>query len=148
MRLFPRPFSIVAFALLLIIFGPIGYSNIADAEERKFTEEQITQIEQRLAETEKRLNLSPNQKEQLEPIFRNSIEKRMTVMKSYGFSEGSRPTLNFREKIALGKEMRAIRDDTTSKVAGILDDQPMAEFEKIQEERRAEFRERLEARKS
>lgn len=147
-RLSPAPLTTMALVFLLILFGPFGRSDVAEAADRKLTDEQIAQIEERMAETRERLNLTDAQKEQLEPILRDSAEKRLVVLTSYGFSEGVRPTLTFREKIALGKEMRAIRDNTTSKVAGILDDKQMAEFEKIQEERRAEFRERLEARKS
>ena len=146
-NLSPAPLPFIALMFLLILFGPIGYADIAEAADRKFTEEQIAQIEKRMAETQERLNLTDTQKEQIQPILRDSLEKRMAVLKSYGFSEGTRPTLNFREKIALGKEMRAIRDDITRQVAGILDETQMAEFEKIQEERREQMRERLQAKK-
>ncbi|MCG8672825.1 MAG: hypothetical protein MI867_25735 [Pseudomonadales bacterium] len=140
-----HPYGPLLLILVLVIFGPIATITIAEAADRNLSDEQIEQIEARLEETRTRLNLTPEQQEALEPILRESLEKRLTVLQSHGFSQGNRPSLNFREKIALGKEMKAIRDETATKVSGILNEEQMAEFEKIQEERREQFRERLQA---
>ena len=54
------------------------------------TEDQVAQIEARMAETKARLNLTDEQAERLEPVFWDSREKRLALMAKHGITRDSR----------------------------------------------------------
>ena len=120
----------------------------AAAQDRRLTDEQIAQIEERVAATRQRLQLTPEQQAALEPILTASAEQRVAVLQSYGFSGETRPKLSFRQKLSLRKEMQAIREKTEGQVAEVLSAEQLAEYKKIQEENREQLRARLQNRNS
>ena len=115
----------------------------AGSYESRLSEAQVEELLQRAEDVRGRLNLTPEQEAQVTPILEESREQRIDVLNAYGFGDGARPSLNFREKRKLGKEMKGIRQDTEKKLAGILGPEQMAEFEKIQDEMREKLRDRI-----
>lgn len=113
--------------------------NREDAKER---------IAQQVEETKRRLNLTEDQAEKAKPIMRDSFQKRVEIMKKHGLgSEETIDSLSFREKRKLGRELKSERDAAEKKLAKILTKDQMREYKKIQDERRAEMREKMESRK-
>ena len=101
------------------------------------------QIQQRVEETAARLNLTDEQKPEVEAIIRDSAEKRQAVLESFGFKDGNRPKMNPRKMRSMRGQMNEIADETTEKLSAVLTDAQMAEYEQIKEEQRAAMRERI-----
>lgn len=127
----------------IVAAGPAG----AQAQQRQLTEEQRAQIEARLAEVRKRLDLSAEQEAKLEPILRASFAERLALLDSYGLSRDGAERPSLRQMQALGGEMADIRKATEKQVAAVLDPRQMAEFRKIQDEMREQIRARIRERK-
>lgn len=136
------PFARTALCALILI-AVSGTTVSAQAQDHRFTDEQIAEIEKRIQATRARLNLTPEQKQALAPILMSSFEKRFAVLQSYGFSGGARPGLSFRQKLALRNELNAIRQQTEKQLAAFLSDRQLAEYRKIQDENRERLRARL-----
>jgi hypothetical protein len=134
-----RATIVTAAAMLACTLAP--HTAGAEAPRRQLTEEQRAQIEQRLDEMRTRLELTPDQDARLQPILRASFEKRMALLKESGLTEnGQRPDRS--QLRALRDQMTRLRKETEAQVDTVLDEQQMAEFRKIQDEMRDEFRER------
>jgi hypothetical protein len=67
------PTMIAAIATVLATMVVAGTAS-PQARERHLTEEQRAQVEQRLADVRARLDLTPEQESQLQPILRGSFE--------------------------------------------------------------------------
>ncbi len=120
------------------------------AAQTQLTDEQLAQFEQRFAATQARLNLSEEQKTQIRPILEASAEARRHVLEKHGVDFSNRGTANserlgFRKMRALRSDMQEVREDTQKELAGILNQEQLAEWQVIQEEQRAEFRKRMQA---
>lgn len=118
------------------------------AQDRQLSEAQVAKVEAQVEQTQVRLNVTEEQASLLSPVLADSFQKRAAILQSYGFSEGTTPNLNVRQKLSLRKEMQAQTEATTAQVAEILNDQQMAEFERIQDEAREAFKARLQNRRS
>lgn len=137
-----RPIRLAPVAILTALSAAIFVSaQTAKASERQLSEEQRAQIVDRVDELNKRLNLSEDQREALEPIFAESIEDRMIVLDAYGVSPGKKPNLRFRQMRALRGELNNLRNDLTENVSEILSDDQLTEFIDMQDE----FRDRMRA---
>ena len=79
-------------------------------------------------------------------MVRESAERRFAVLEKYGFSDGERPSLSFREKRKLRGEINDVNEDALDRLSEVLTDDQLKEYKKIQEERRTEMRERLQSR--
>lgn len=103
--------------------------------------------DQSVQEIKTRLELTEHQVEQMTPIIERSIESRRKILSSYGIDleSGQRPEerLGFREARAMRQELSAASADTRDELKDILSEEQMAEFESMQEEKRAAFRDRL-----
>ena len=113
------------------------------AQEMELSEDQLEQILNRIEETKTRLNLTEEQSKQIRPILEENIQGSLEVLRKYGFERGHKPSLNFRQKLALRKDMNAVRDVTDAKLGAVLNDEQMDEYEDIRDERRKAMRERL-----
>ncbi len=111
------------------------------------TAEQREQLEQRLATVAERLQLTEEQKAQIEPIITDSFTQRQEILARYGIDpqagSGRSGRPNPRTARKLRQEMESVRDATTSQMEAILDDEQLAEFARIQEESRAELRSQI-----
>lgn len=88
------------------------------------------------------LNLSDEQRTQVESILQNSFEKRRAVLESHGIEKGSgRPDKETRE--AVKDEMMAIREATDQELAEALSTEQLESFKAMQAEHRDKMRERF-----
>ena len=109
--------------------------------------DQVSQFEQRIAETKTRLNLSDEQIEDIKPILKTSFEAKAAVLNEYGIDlengTGSGEKLGFRKARKLGKEMNAINENTVDELQNILTPEQLSEYKELQEERRSELRAKI-----
>jgi len=110
-------------------------------------ESKATNAKFRLEQTMARLALSDEQKEALTPVLENSMSAQHDILASYGIDieKGERPAqgLGIRNARAMKRELDAVRADTLETVSGILSAEQFEEFKRIQAERQAEMRERI-----
>jgi len=133
-------------------------SNFASAEDKgcptKFTPEMKAKMEQKRAEMDKRLNLSPEQKEKMKAIHEASKTKikplfeKMKVerekMKQLKDSSASKEEINAqRAKLKLIREqLKAIRTADFEKMQAFLTPAQQAEFNKMHDERKSHMESR------
>jgi hypothetical protein len=121
----------------------LGTSSIPANEGRS------AQIEQRMEEAKIRLDLNDDQVDQVSPLLEESIRARKKVLSSYGIDlenrSGPQSRIGIRQARAMRKELGAIQEDTLNELSGILSEQQMEELKMMQEERKAEVRERIRA---
>ncbi len=140
-----------AFNLLLTTSLLVVASLEAIAQSR-LTEDQIAQLEQRMADTQARLKLTEEQQVQIKPILKEREEARRSVLEKHGVDitvsqSNKRERMSFRQMRSLRSDMQAIQEDTSRKLATILSGEQLAEWQVIEEEQRAEFRKRMQARR-
>lgn len=116
-----------AFALYLMCTAP----QIAAAADVVSPAPQIS-----IEELRTRLNLTPQQQEQIAPLVEERKAK-MEPIRAKVDSAASR-----REKLAVLQEAKAVQDDFNSKVQPILTQEQQAEWQKIREELRERMKER------
>ena len=133
-----RKLMIAAIFAASTIFVPASAQNI-DAEAAQ------EEIAERIETAKERLNLTDEQIPQVEEILRESAEKRRAVLEKYDLGGGKK--LGFREMRKLKSELEPIRKETTASLSAVLTPEQLAEYEKMQEEQRAEFRAKLQERR-
>jgi Spy/CpxP family protein refolding chaperone len=98
-----------------------------------------------------KLNLRDEQVEALLPILENSMLQQQRILSSYGIDlnvdgePGDKPGL--RAAWAMKLELEAVRADTLASVGDILSDKQLDAFKHLQNQRRAEMRERIRSRR-
>ncbi len=95
------------------------------------------QFQQRLQRMKERLQLTPEQQEQVRPIFVEEMQQLKAVRDKYGSGDQSRRT-----RMKMGREMRGIRNAADEKLRTILSKQQMDELKKMREEARQKYRNR------
>ena len=134
---------------LVTMFGLLA--SLTTSQAQQADPDRLDELDARIEQTRQRLNLTDEQTVQIEPILESSFHASMLVLESHGIDlsvpreQRARP--NFREIRAIGKELQAVREETAEEMAEILTEEQMEEFRKIQEERRAEMREQIGARR-
>lgn len=135
--------------ILALVLGTSAWADETTDEAR--AEEARAAIEERLAQVRERLALTDEQVEKIEPILKKSLEEQGELLEERGFSRdgqrGRGDRTNLREMRRLGREMDAIRESTLKELGEILDEKQLEEYAKIQEERKAETRQRLRERR-
>ena len=128
--------------LILLLIGSLSHA----------ADDRAAQAEQRIEEAKLRLNLSDEQLEQLTPVLEQSVDAQRTIMASYGIDlddlndpGAPKQRLGFRQAREMRGEMEAVRANTFGQLEGILTDEQLDEFRRMQEERRAEMRKRIQA---
>jgi hypothetical protein len=123
--------------IALMLASPLSTANEDRSAERK----------ERMQEAQARLNLSDTQVDQMAPIVERAMQAQKAIMARYGIDPenrdgaGRQPSL--REMRAMSQEMEVVRSDTRAALDPILSDAQMAEFDRMQEERKAQMRERV-----
>ncbi|MEL7538817.1 MAG: hypothetical protein AAFM91_17355 [Pseudomonadota bacterium] len=106
-------------------------------------------IEQHMANTRERLSLSDAQVEQMAPIIEKSVAEQQEILLKYGVDPsnpgGASTSIGFRKARSMRHELEAVRETTVRSLEGILTAEQLAEFNLMQEERRAEMRKRMTA---
>jgi hypothetical protein len=90
----------------------------------------------RLDEIQQRLNLTPEQTEQIRPILADEM-KQLRALR-----EKSQAEQNRRARLQLARQARSIREEADEKLKKILTKPQMDELAKIRDERRDDLRER------
>lgn len=98
-------------------------------------------LEERLREAGSRLALTEEQSAQARPILRSHFEAQTALLDEYGV-DGSDP-VDAGQFQALRRDLDANKAETSEKLAAILSAEQMAEFDRIQEERRKQVRKRF-----
>jgi len=145
-RLFPTLAQAVGAALALLAATHAFPS--AEAQERRLTDDQRAQLEQYLEQVRTRLNLSEEQRAQIEPVLRRSFEERAEILQRYGVGKDESQRPGFRQTRAMKSDLEEARKKNDAEVEKILDDRQMAEYRKIQEEMREQLRQRVRERRS
>jgi hypothetical protein len=123
--------------IALMLASPISTAN----------EDRTAELKERMQEAQARLNLSDTQVDQMAPIVERAMQAQKAIMARYGIDPenrdgaGRQPSL--REMRAMSQEMEVVRSDTRAALDPILSDAQMAEFDRMQEERKAQMRERV-----
>lgn len=108
-------------------------------------EDRAADLKGRMQEAQARLNLSDAQIVQMAPIMKRAMQAQKDIMARYGMNpenrndSGSRPSL--RQMRAMKQELAVVHSDTRAALEPILSDAQMAEFQRMQEERKAQMRE-------
>lgn len=106
-------------------------------------------LEQRMEEARTRLALTDEQVEAVTPILEESWKKQAEILDKHGINldaeqaEGDRKRPGLRKLRSLRGDMDAVREALLEDLSEVLDDEQIAEFKKMQDERRAEMREHL-----
>jgi hypothetical protein len=102
-----------------------------------------------MEEAKLRLDLTDDQVDQVSPVLEESLRARKKVLSSYGIDlenrSGPQSRIGIRQARAMRKELGAIQEETLNELSGILSAQQMEELKMMQEERKAEVRERIRA---
>ncbi len=128
-------------AVALVALVLVGPPAVAD-------EDRAAQVEQRMEEARTRLNLSDEQVDQVAPLLEESMRAQQNIMESYGIDPGNQAgmeKIGLRQARAMSRELNAVRSSTVDALGGVLTDQQLDEFKAMQEERKAEMRERMRA---
>ncbi len=101
------------------------------------------------AQTQERLQLTDEQKQQVEPILRARFDASRSVMEKYGMSpDGSRQgKMGRRDMRSMAKELKPIREKADQELAEVLTAEQLVEYRAIQDENRSQMRERMKARR-
>lgn len=126
---------------LLLGFAPAHAQGAQTADEWL---ERADAIAEKMEGYRERLQLTDEQASQVRDIFRGNVEKMRDVLEQHNVERGSE--LTRRQKIALAKDLRPIRQASDKKLAGILSPAQMKELEKIRAEVREERKARRKAR--
>lgn len=123
--------------IALVLASPLSTAN----------EDRAAEIKERMQEAQVRLNLSDEQVKQMAPIMERAMQAQKEIMARYGIDpenrDGSGRQPGLREMRAMNQEMDVVRSDTRAALEPILTDAQMTEFQRMQEERKAQMRERV-----
>lgn len=129
---------LVAISLItLVLAGSLASAN----------EDLATRLDERMQEAKARLNLSDEQIDRMAPILEDAMSTQRDILTRYGIDpenrngSGSRPGL--RQMRAMKQEMAVVRSDTRTALEPILSEAQMAEFDRMQDERKSQMRERM-----
>jgi hypothetical protein len=118
-------------AVLMLAAAPMGASQ--DVSQPK-----VDQARQRLAQIQDRLQLTPEQVEQVRPVIADEMQKLTVLRDKYNAGGQSR-----RSRLKLARELRDIQNASDDQLRKILSKPQMEEMEKIREERRQQLRDRV-----
>jgi hypothetical protein len=104
------------------------------------TQTQTEQARERLQQIKDRLQLTPEQTEQVRPVFVEEIQQLKAVRDKYKTDGGDQ---NRRTKMKMAREMRGIQQATDDKLKKVLTSQQMDEMKKIRDEWRQQMRDRM-----
>jgi hypothetical protein len=125
----------------VVLFGVILVGPCARADESS------EQLERRVAEAVARLDLSVEQVDRVTPVLKDSIAAQQRILSRYGIDleSGKAGTsgLGLGAARSMRQELDAVREKTLSALESLLTETQHNEFKRMQEERRAEIRERV-----
>jgi hypothetical protein len=111
--------------MFLLLLAPFQQRNQRD----------LDQLFERIDQIRTRLELTPEQVEQIRPILRDELLKLREVQEKYADQE-----LNARTRLRMARELKDIQDDTDDRLKKILTKKQMEELKKIRQENREQLR--------
>jgi hypothetical protein len=115
----------------------------------KADDERAAKAQEQMQQTFERLELTDEQIEQVKPVLQESASAQQEILASYGMDPQSRQNSaskpGLRQMRAMRSEMEGVRKDTINELEPILSNEQLDEFKLIQQERRAEMKERMRA---
>ena len=122
----------LVFGAIAVMFGCIALAGTqVTAGQDGNRQQNLEEIRQRLEEIKGRLNLTPEQIEQVRPVLVDEVQKLRALGEKY--NEGSQ---NRRTRLRMARELREIQDSADEKLRKILSKKQMEELKKIREESR------------
>ncbi len=119
--------------------GVVGGPLVVETQGRQIDPERAAAMAQRMEETAARLDLTDAQREQVRPVFQDSMMQSAQLLQAA--RAGGRPSLG--ELRRLRGELQAIDDATHAQLEGILSPEQLDELSTIQDENREQLRARL-----
>ncbi len=120
---------------------------LAGGTHAKADDDRAAMAQEQMRQTFERLELTEEQIEQVEPVLRESAAARHEILSKYGMDPESRQSSEgkpgMREMRTMRKEMEAVRKNVLDQLEPILSEEQFQEFKLMQDERRAEMRERI-----
>ncbi|MEM7016621.1 MAG: hypothetical protein AAF512_04685 [Pseudomonadota bacterium] len=132
----------LSLALITISTTPVTWAETSQTTQSA----QLAQLQEHFEKTKTRLKLTDTQVEQVRPILQESFQAQKAVLDKYGIDLNNRENnkkLGLRGARALRKELDAARNDIVEKLGTILNTEQLAEYQKMQAERRKEMRKRI-----
>ena len=142
--------NVLLLALFTLTFSGLAFSEPDSVvEETTAAKNPPAALEEMIAETKARLDLTDEQAERVAPVLQSGFESQRSVLKKYGIDieSGEPPAqkLGFRKARAMGQELQTVRASTAEALEDILTKEQMREYETMQDERRNKMRERIRA---
>ena len=104
---------------------------------------------QRMEETKQRLALTDEQVEQVKPVMESAAQQQKEILAKYGVNlddpNGQRPRLGMMQARQMRSEIQKVNKDMLAQLDGVLTEEQLKELKKIQDERRAEMKQRIRA---
>lgn len=125
--------AMLSLVSLLIVLAHPGQALAAEAE----TAQMQARLQEALQEAKIRLNLTPEQVAQWEPLFR----ERNAAIKS--IREKHAGDTSRKARMAMFREARPVQQDYEKKVSRILDESQIKEWEKMRKEAKARIQEQV-----
>jgi hypothetical protein len=124
--------------LLLLLTSALPVAAAAQAQDPN-RQQQLEQARDKLQQIKDRLELTPEQTEQVRPVIAEEMQQFKAVRDKYNAGGDSQ---NRRARLKMGRELKSIQSATDEKLRKILSAKQMDELKKIREEWRQQMRER------
>jgi len=126
-----KTIAVASLAWLVLAAAPAIHAQDADKQEK------IEKLEDRLADWKQRMNLSPQQVEQVRPIVVDELRKAGAEITVYHDSK-QLP----RDKLRLARDLKKIRDDSDQRLKPILTGAQMETLKMIRAETKDELKDK------
>ena len=143
MRLFTRPGHIARLMAFLFSMSVLFCAVQLQAEDEELSGDFWEKYDDIADWVSLRLKLTPEQEKSVLPILSGNFERRLELLKKYGFSPSKRPKLSRVQKEEIDARMIGIGADTRARLVPILNEKQLEELKKIQHEFHMDFRRRL-----
>ncbi|WP_416307083.1 hypothetical protein [Neptunicella sp. SCSIO 80796] len=124
------------FILMATIAIFAAQPTLASTEDSKFQEDSMAIS---IVETKQRLELSAEQEVKFSPVLDQHIKQRSALLDKYGLNQES-SSISLRNLRNFRNEMLTLSEQTRDKVAEILNDEQLKEWDSIQQENRVAMR--------
>jgi len=131
-------------SLVLLLLTPPLYAQGTEPDD--LTEEVRERVRAQMEETEERLQLTDEQRDAVRPILEDSYMQRQAILEKYGIdlestNRSDRPGRRTLRQIR--NDLNRENEETTRKLEAVLTGDQMDRWKTLQEERRAEMRDRI-----
>jgi Spy/CpxP family protein refolding chaperone len=105
-------------------------------EHKSGAEDRASQAQERLAELQTRLKLTPDQTEKLRPVIQQEMAELKAVKDKYAMDTSHNGRKN------MFRDMKKVQEKYSGQIAAVLTPEQQSEWKKIKEERKQEYKEK------